>query len=193
MQVLSYRHRLALRAALLKDERGRAAFAEWSELVPLSTADDVEFRVLPLIYRRLVERGETPETLARLKGAYRHVWSHNTMLLGRGAEIVRLLAGAGIDTLLLKGMAMFACWQRTLGPRFMRDIDVLVPKARARDAARLIADAGCKMGAIQIDQLSDDDLDWWPGAPMRHRRACRRARPWRRRPPACRRGAPGRS
>jgi hypothetical protein len=168
MQAFSDRHRLALRAALLKDERGQRAFSEWSVLVPLDDADDVEFRILPLIYRRLVERGEQPAGFHRLKGVYRHVWSSNTMLLGRCAAVVQQLAPTGIETILLRGVAMMACWQETLGPRFVRGADILVKRRHARDAVRLLLQAGWIADRIQIERMSDADLDRWPGTFMRH-------------------------
>jgi hypothetical protein len=169
MQAFSDRHRLALRAALLRDERGRRAFTEWSALVALDDADDIEFRILPLIYRRLVERGEQPAEFNRFKGVYRHVWSSNTMLLRRCAAVVQLCEPARVETILLGGVAMTACWQETLGPRFVSGADILVRRRDARDAVRLLEQAGWIVEGIQFNRISDAGLDRRYGTRMRHR------------------------
>jgi hypothetical protein len=68
---------LLLEAATGASEAARAAWRGWQERNEL---DDVDFgaqRLLPLVYRHLVELGVDDPDLGRLKGLYRHSWYRN--------------------------------------------------------------------------------------------------------------------
>ncbi|MEM6327277.1 MAG: hypothetical protein AAF791_09185, partial [Bacteroidota bacterium] len=73
-----------VRTCTLSGDAGDRAWHEWSATLDLNDVDPGSQRLLPLLYRRLVDRGIEADHLDRLKGVYRRSWYDNTMLL-RGA------------------------------------------------------------------------------------------------------------
>ena len=104
----------------------------------LDSIDRGSHRLLPLVYRNLEASSDV--FIQRLRGLYRHSWMRNQQLLHRTREIATILNDAGIDTLLLKGMAMSLIHYGDMGARYMNDLDLLVPY-EMRDKALLVLKA----------------------------------------------------
>jgi hypothetical protein len=111
-------------------ERAKTAAAEPRLL------DAASYRLLPQLYRNLLDLGVTSPVLGTLKGIYRHSWYSNQRLFHESGDLLRQLHDAGIETLVLKGAALSILHYRDAGSRPMEDFDVLV---RRRDAARTAA------------------------------------------------------
>lgn len=85
-----------------------------------------------------------PEQLrAYLEEVHRFNTLRNEALLGQLAEVVRLLNGAGVTPLLLKGSAALATGlYPDPGSRFMWDLDLLVPEELMADAVAALLAGG---------------------------------------------------
>src|SRR5262249_34711473 len=97
---------LLLRAALEDPDAARAAWAVWRERVDLAAVAVAPARILPPAYRNLLRLGIDDPEIGRLKGAYRHNWAHNQLLLRDTAAFLSSLHAADVRTLVLKGIAL---------------------------------------------------------------------------------------
>ncbi len=165
---------LLLRAALADGDEAVRLWEGWSAAVPLDDVDPGSHRLLPLLYRKLAAAGVEEERLAKLKGVYRHAWSRNQLLFHRVGQLLPRLSEAGIDTLLLKGVALSTLYYDDLGARPMDDIDLLVRRAQAAAAMAVLQANGwrpvtprpeTRLDALHADAFMDDggrnlDLHW---------------------------------
>jgi Uncharacterised nucleotidyltransferase len=133
---------LLLRAAVLQGMAALEAWREWRALVEIEALDRASLRLLPQLYRNLVQHGVADPWLGKLKGIYRYAWSRNQLMLGATAGVLAAFRAAGIETLILKGVALSALHYRDRGARPMDDIDVLVPWRHAASAMRLLEGCG---------------------------------------------------
>jgi hypothetical protein len=135
---------LLLRAALLDAADARPSWERWRAGNTLDTADSASLRLLPLVYRNLSSAGLDESDLGKLKGAYRAAWVRNQLLFKRAAEVLGALGDAGVQTMLLKGVALSVAHYRDEGVRPMDDIDVLVPRRDFERAFAVLTRAGWK-------------------------------------------------
>src|SRR4029434_4614276 len=91
--------RSLLRVAFLEPEQ---AVEEWRSLRGDLVLDDIwdaeTHRLLPLVYRRLVQLGVNDPVLPRLKGLHRRAWYQNQLNLSRSVPFLTLLEEADIPT-----------------------------------------------------------------------------------------------
>ena len=166
---------LLLQAALLDDQRARAAWSSWKQLETVVSTDQDSGRLFPLLSRRLLAMGIEDPDLPTLKSAYRHQWVANQRRLHRAGEALAHLSDAGIETMVLKGAALAERHYRDVGLRLMYDVDVLVHADRARDAASVLGRHGWRQlvaveledllpvtqGTLFLDEMNDGiDLHW---------------------------------
>ena len=123
---------LLLKFCLLTDpDQARRAWQAWRAQIDLDDLDPSCFRLMSLVYRRLVDLGIDDRDLARIKGLHRYHWTRNQLAWRGKDEVLRALEAQGTPTLLLKGAAL----SRTVYPepttRGMNDLDILVPVANA--------------------------------------------------------------
>jgi len=137
-------HERLLRAALLPGEAGRDAYRAWRARTRLDALDGPSLRLLPLLARNLRELGLRDPDEGRLHGYRRHAWTTNQLLFHRAGEVLRGLAAAGIDALVLKGAGLAIRHYADPGLRPMGDVDILVPLARARAAMDVLRALGLR-------------------------------------------------
>jgi len=130
---------LLLQFCLLTDRAvAIQAWEKWKKRVDLDDLDYSSFRIISLVYRRLIELGINDPDLGRIKGIYRYQWTRNQLAERGKAELLRTFQTNGIATLLLKGAAL----SRTVYPepttRGMHDLDFLVPFSSATQAMQLL-------------------------------------------------------
>jgi hypothetical protein len=142
-----------LEAALLEPDRAVTAWREWCVDGDLDAIDSSSFRLLPLIYRKLVDANIDDPLLHRLKVVYRHTWFKNQVLYNQVLQIIETLSKAGIDCMLLKGAAMSLRHYADDGLRFMHDLDLMVRRADFKTAAALLMDAQWVPADIDPDVL----------------------------------------
>jgi hypothetical protein len=77
--------------------------------------------------------------VGKIKAVYRHTYFSNQQLFYKTAAVLREFRRAGIDVMLLKGVALALWHYKEIGLRPMQDIDVLVPTAKAHEATELLS------------------------------------------------------
>lgn len=122
-----------------------AACAAWRGWQERNELDDVDYgaqRLLPLVYRHLVDFGIDDADIGRLKGLYRRAWYRNQIMFRWAAEALESLRAARLETMLLKGAALSALHYRDAGVRPMDDVDILVRTEHAAGALDALGRAG---------------------------------------------------
>jgi hypothetical protein len=170
------RQEALIRAAVLEGGAARSAWKQWQALGgDVDRIDGASYGLLPQAYRNLAAIAPEEPLIGKLKSVYRYHWYRNQVLLHGAAEAVRVLEAAGIPTLVLKGAALAILHYRDAGARPMEDVDVLVPRDRARDAMRVLRAAGfspafpapeAKIGVRHAETFVSPgdhavDLHWW--------------------------------
>jgi Uncharacterised nucleotidyltransferase len=94
--------------------------------------------LLPLLYRSSQCFGDVGERAGILSGAYRRAQYANSILLRRGSKALHTLHVAGIDALLMRGVAMLATYghERVLRP--VTEADVFVCPRQIREAVAVL-------------------------------------------------------
>ena len=148
---------LLLKAALDGDGRAVDHYLAWRERIDLEAEfDRGSYRLLPLLYDTIARRGHDDRLMGRLKGTYRRTWCETQTRLQQAAEILRLFRAAGIETLVIKGLPLAVGIYRNPTLRPMSDLDVVVRRARAVEAIRLLEAHGWKRGPT----ARDDDVTY---------------------------------
>lgn len=146
---------LLLQATLLRDRAAGRALEQWRSRVDLGRLDRGSHRLLPLLYQRLLKDAATDPLVPRLREVYDRAVSQNTLLIDAAAGAIRALDAAGIDTVLLKGMALIAGRFAAPGERPMADCDLLVPEAQAFAARDVLVREGWRLeGRMDAGLLS---------------------------------------
>ena len=165
---------LLLKAALLSGPEALDAWGEWQRVADIEKTDEGSIGILPLLYENLRRHGAATPLLPRLRGVYRHTWYRNQLHDHRVKGVLRSMEGAGIRTLLLKGMALSHVHYGNLGTRPMRDGDLLVPFPDAPSACDVLRRTGwtplfeplerervCRASAPFVDSSGQElDLHW---------------------------------
>jgi hypothetical protein len=136
------RQELLLKAALLDGEAAISAWRRWQEVDAVSHTDADSLRMMPLLFRNLLGLEADDPEMEVLKSMYRHQWVANHHRLHRGALALRVLEGAGIETMVLKGAALAQHRYGDIGVRRMLDVDILVRTDRAGDASEVLSSSG---------------------------------------------------
>jgi hypothetical protein len=102
-------------------------------------------RLLASLAPRLKTLGPGSPDAARLAGIARFVWVNNQRLLDHSIGAVDLLQARGIEVMFLKGVSRIVDGQGAMSARYMRDLDMMVPRSRITEAAIALLEGG-----------------WWP-------------------------------
>jgi hypothetical protein len=135
---------LLLKAALLDREPALAAWQAWRRTGDIDAVDRPSYEILPLLYRNFEKLGIDDPDFGRLKGIYRRTWYQNQVLIRHAASVIDVLGHARIEAMVLKGAAAMELHYHDHGIRPMHDVDILVPTLMARQAVRVIEEAGWK-------------------------------------------------
>ena len=133
---------LYLKVILSEGPEWRDYWLEWSGTSDIDALDNGSYALLPLLHKKLKQRGVDYPPLDRLRGAYRKNWVRNHHLFNQAAPAMKSLHRADIPIMLLKGAALILRVYNDFGLRIMRDIDLLVPTGRARAALAILQQAG---------------------------------------------------
>ncbi len=136
------RERLIIAAAHADEARAADAFMEWLAATDLDSCAFAELRLLVRIAGRFPETRLQVAERARLSGIVRHLWTRSRLALDGAAPALRALRAAGVDVLVLKGMASVALDTRNLKGRIAHDIDILVQPADVVPALAIL-DGAC--------------------------------------------------
>ena len=118
---------LLLHAILEKsDSKALAYYEQWTKAVDFEKVDGGNFRLLPILYKRLAPTGQPISHLNRLKGIYRQSLYRNSLLFHRAFSVLAELEKIGVPVILLKGTALVAAYYDDIGARLIGDVDFLV-------------------------------------------------------------------
>ena len=152
---------LLLKAALLTDSNAASCWREWRQRANLDHLDSGSFRLLPLAYVNLQGYELQDPFIGKMKGIYRRSWLTNRLIEKETREIV---AALGVDTLVLKGLALTIQYYEDFGSRPMEDSDVLV---RLPDLELVFARLA-ERGWIPIDPVSMKRVPYIHSVNYRH-------------------------
>lgn len=148
---------LLLKACLYSDKRAIAFFEKWLTKVDLDAyIDHGSFRLLPLLYKNLLQLNYKGNRMNMLKGIYRKSWCQNQKILYDSAQVLAFFHQAGIETIVLKGVALSSMVYKDVGARPMADLDVLVPTQKAREAINLL----CSNDWEAAEEIPEEYLDY---------------------------------
>jgi Uncharacterised nucleotidyltransferase len=133
---------LILRAALMKGNEAINAWKEWRQTTNIDVLDFGSHRMIPQLYRNLMDQDVQDPLMERFKGVYRYYLYKNETLLHKASHVLTAFRDAGIDTILLKGSALVPLYYRESGLRPMQDVDVLVRVQDAQAAMALLKRLG---------------------------------------------------
>ncbi len=149
---------LLLRAALLDGENAIDAWEEWRSRVDADQLDLGSERLLPLVYRNLVNRNVKDPVIGKLKAVYRRTWRDNQLLFHRVSGLLRSFCDAGIETIVLKGAALALLHYKDSGLRPMNDFDVMVRVEQMAAAIDVMRKHGWKPMPRSPEAVADSYL-----------------------------------
>jgi hypothetical protein len=156
---------LLLRVCLLDSpDEARAAWKQWKARVDLDDLDHGSFRLIPLLYRRVLALEIEEPDLGRLKGIYRYQWTKRALALRGKASLLGHLQGMGFSTLLLKGAALGVAVYPDPVTRPLDDVDFMVSLARWADVLREME----RQGWHPVHPRPEGVVQWLHACGMRH-------------------------
>ncbi|HYC00516.1 MAG TPA: nucleotidyltransferase family protein [Candidatus Limnocylindrales bacterium] len=150
-----------LLAALAEPARALPAWQRCREHAR-STREVGELRLLPLIDVNLRRAGVAEEDLAYARAQRRKATVANEILFRGLAPVVAALRERGIETILLKGVALSLRHYEQPGVRPMGDVDVLVSPRNAEQAVATLLELGfapkTPLSARRIELIHAEDF-----------------------------------
>ena len=117
---------LLLKAALYQGNAAIEAWTAWCERIDLDAIDYGSQRLIPLLYKNLLDHEIQSPFMIRYKGVYRRFWLHNHLLFSRVKPVIQSLKNLGIEPFVLKGSALVCGLNIDVAVRPMDDVDLLV-------------------------------------------------------------------
>src|SRR5262249_51861961 len=102
------RELLVIAAGHADQRRAAEAFVEWLSTTDIESCHFAEQRLLVRIASRFPEARLKVSVRARLNGIVRLLWTKSRLTLDHAAPVLRGLRAAGVELLVLKGMALTA-------------------------------------------------------------------------------------
>ena len=157
--LLDYRHTMLLRAALGEGPTAIDAYRMWRASEKLDDTDDTVYRILPLLLATGEAAGLKDSDGPRMRGVVKHIWLSNMLRIQDLAEAKAALDAAGIESLLIKGGALFARSAHFAALRAAGDYDLQVRRSDAPDAVRVLKQASFRGLGMRLDLFSSADFD----------------------------------
>jgi hypothetical protein len=120
------RELLVIAAGHADYSRAANAFVEWLATTDIDRCHFPEQRLLVRIANRFPETRLKVAERARLNGIVRQLWTRSRLTLDSTAPALRAMREAGVEMVVLKGMAQTALDMQNLKGRIAHDIDILV-------------------------------------------------------------------
>ena len=149
---------LLLRAALLEGDEAMQAWLDWRSGVEFDLLGRPSRRLLPLLYRNLRSLGVQDPLMSKLKRAYQSTWYRNQIRFRDMGKVLSSFHEVGIQTMVLKGVALALLHYEDPGLRPMGDGDVLVLTEQAPEAVELLASLGWRPRANESLLLTTRDF-----------------------------------
>jgi len=155
----SQRHVLLVRAALLAGEPAIDAWNRWKLAGDLDRIDDGSSALLPIVYRNLTDHGVDDPMVRRARDAYKMTWLENEQRFAELSALLESASAAGIETMVLKGVALALLYYRDLGLRCMGDVDILIRPDDVADAINTLTELGWRKTGRTPDVLTETYLN----------------------------------
>jgi len=126
--------------------------------------DPFALRMLPTIYRRLVDHSSAVEIL---QPYYEEARAANLHLFARCAALVRMLQQEKIPVIVLKGTALSLLYYQDIGARPMSDFDVMVSRNCVERSMQILRTAGLQPRVPLVADASAELLTVHHAWPMR--------------------------
>ena len=140
---LSHRQLLLLTASLHKGQDAAEAWTSWSDGMDLDRLDPSSAFLLAKLYANLQPlKLDGSALMDKLKGVYRHTWAKNATLAGMLIPGLRAVRNAGIEVMIIKGVALSVLYYKDAGVRRMMGTDILVPFDKAKAAVQILRENG---------------------------------------------------
>ncbi len=133
---------MLLRAALVDGPAAVHAWRSWRRETDVDALDPESARLLPLLLWNLRRSGADDPALARYHSVHKKTWYRNQLSFAALTSVLRVLRGAGIETLVLKGVVLALHYYPQVGLRPMNDVDVLVRSGQLESALRVLRATG---------------------------------------------------
>lgn len=130
------------------------ALKAWQRLLATVSVEDFDYRaqrLLPAVWVNLKKASKSFPEEPRLRGIHRRTWVHNKRLTAAAGSVLELLAGEGIPTLVLKGLAYNELLYGDSGVRPSWDFDILIPFHRAPQAIAVLETSGWRFKQERLD------------------------------------------
>lgn len=135
---------LLVRAALLERKPAIEAWNQWKLAGGFARIGAGSVVLLPIVYRNLVDHGVSDPVLKRARLAYQITWLGNERLFRGVSALLGSLHDAGIETTILKGVALVLLYYQDLGLRSLGDVDVLIRPHNVANAIDTLSELGWK-------------------------------------------------
>jgi len=119
-----------------------AVVADWNYFSSLANAHGVAALVYHNLEKHILLTGIPEEVVTFLKGALMRSMSRNAFNTEAMGEVLRLLNGENIKTVLLKGLALEFSVYGNAGLRQMSDVDVLISREQCMRAREVLISNG---------------------------------------------------
>lgn len=133
---------LLVRAALAPPEVARPAWQAWRRSYTIDETPWNEVRLLGAVAQRMDWLEPEADILPRMKGIQKFLYAQTQLCITGCMPAVQALSAAGIPVMAMKGAARVLADGRKARERLVRDLDVLVPFARAAGAFEVLQAAG---------------------------------------------------
>ncbi|MFA5321745.1 MAG: nucleotidyltransferase family protein [Smithella sp.] len=111
---------------------------QWKEQIVFDRLDNATSKLIPFLYLRLkalnIEDGE----IKRIKGAHKHTWYKNLLVMDSARNVVSLFNKENIPVILLKGVPLLANAYQNTGARSVGDADILIDPRHVEKAVEIM-------------------------------------------------------
>jgi len=135
---------LLLKASLLQGSGAIEAWEKWISEINFDLIDPGSYRLIPLLYHNLSRHKIQHPLMNRMKGIYRRTWYENQIFSHQTLKLINIFHAEGINTIVLKGIALAHMYYQDYGLRPMSDIDILIPTSQSLQALSILKSCGWK-------------------------------------------------
>ena len=134
----TWQQEFLLKACLLQGKEALNAWNKWKSAIDVDQLDRGSLRLIPMLYRNLQVHGVEDELMSKFKGIYRFNLYKNHILLHKMEKVLANFYDAGIQVMVLKGVALTLLYYRDYGLRPMDDFDVLIHEEDVAKAINIL-------------------------------------------------------
>ena len=146
----------------------------------LELDDAFAYRTMPALVEATQRLAPGDPDLRRMRGVVKSQWLHNTLRMKALLQVLASFKEKSIESMLIKGAAMFARDPSRMTKRCTHDFDLLVRRNDLRRAIAVVEELGYAQRGVRADRfegrdffrlhavmiardpIEDFDLHWWP-------------------------------